>query len=273
MEFAVSAIFLLILLLPGFILQSAYTKGFWRWNSPTSARSLTEQIPAAVVLAGILHGAWTAIAARIGYPINLDAVVMLLLGTYGHDETHFDATLAALTGNPYKVFFYFLTLYSASGMLGYVSHWVVRARGWDRSTQILRFNNPWFYLLTGQITQFQESREDWDQIAGVVLTAVVHHQKEDWVYIGVIEDFFFDKSGDLDRVLLTLVQRRNLSADQELGGDIDSDDRYYHIEGDYFVLRYSEMSTMNLDYIFVTREPEPEVDSNINDRSKVELGQ
>ena len=29
-----------------------------------------------------------------------------------------------------------------------------------------------------------------------------------------------------------------------------------NIEGDYFVLRYSEMSTINLDYVFVTPESE-----------------
>jgi hypothetical protein len=150
MEFAVSAIFLLILLLPGFILQSAYAKGFWRWNSPTSARTLTEQIPAAVVLSSIMHVFWGTLAALAGYPVNLNAIVMLLLGSYGKDEAHFESTMSAFTSNPYKVFLYFLSLYCLSALVGYISHWFVREQGWDRSTRILRFNNQWFYLLSGE---------------------------------------------------------------------------------------------------------------------------
>src|SRR5438552_3865068 len=103
MEFAVSAIFLLVLLLPGFILQAAYTKGFWRWNNPTSARSLTEQIPAAVILASVLHAVWAGVSAGVGHPVSFDAVIMLLIGSYGHEEAHFDMPLNALTNNPYKI--------------------------------------------------------------------------------------------------------------------------------------------------------------------------
>lgn len=253
MEFAVSAIFLLVLLLPGFILQSAYSKGFWRWNSPTSTRSLTEQIPAAIVLSSILHAIWTSLSYVIGYPVNLNAVVMLLLGSYGSDEKHFDSTLHALTLHPYKVFFYFITLSAASASLGYLCHWIVRKTKWDRSTRILRFNNQWYYLLSGEITEFKESPEEFPEIDGVLLSTVVHHQKEDWLYIGLIADFFFDKAGDLDRVLLTSVERRALSDDNKQGSK-DAEDAYYPIEGDYFILRYSEMTTINLDYIFVTRE-------------------
>lgn len=264
MEFAFSAILLLIILLPGFILQSAYTKGFWRWNSPTSARSLTEQIPAAVVLSSILHVVWASLTAQVGYPISLDAVVMLLLGSYGHEEGRFAFTISAFTNHPYKVFFYFTSLYVASALLGYVSHSVVRNQAWDRSTRILRFNNQWYYLLTGEITEFKESPYKFPEIDGVLLTAVVHHQEQDWLYIGLIEDFFFDKSGALDRVLMTSVQRRKLSEDKESDGETNQ--KYYEIEGDYFVLRYTEMSTINLDYIFVSTEPEP-AGQSLDDRN------
>lgn len=168
MEFAVSAILLLVLLLPGFILQSAYIKGFWRWNSPTSARTLTEQVPAAVVLASVLHVLWATLTAGLGYPINLNAIVMLLLGSYGHDEIHFEATLRALTSNPYKVFAYFISLYCVSALVGYISHWIVRESGLDRSTRILRFDNQWFYLLRGEITEFKEAPESFPEIAGVI---------------------------------------------------------------------------------------------------------
>ena len=257
MEFAVSAIFLIILLLPGFILQAAYSKGFWRWNSPTSARSLSEQIPAGIILASILHAVWSGLYVFLGSPVDFRSVAMLLTGSYGRDDAYFGTTFAALTGNPFKIFIYFSSLYAVSALLGYIAHSIVREQKLDRKTRILRFNNQWFYLLTGEITEFKESAEVYPQVDGVFLNTVVHHGDGDYLYRGLVADFFFDKSGNLDRVLLRLVARRKLSNDRKPGEEFspyEPDDRYYEIEGDFFVLRYSEMSTINIDYNFVTPE-------------------
>lgn len=257
MEFAVSALVLLVLLLPGFILQTSYTKGFWRWNSPTSARPLTEQIPGGIVTASILHLIWTSVCAWLGHHIDLSALTMFLLSSYGHDDEFFKTTLASITHHPYKVFIYFISLYLGSALLGYLSHYLVRRYKLDRRTRILRFNNEWFYLLSGEITEFVEYPEDLGKVDGVYLTTIVHHSGKDYLYRGIVADFFFDKSGNLDRVLLTLAHRRPLLADREAGREFDHDeidDRYYSIEGDYFILRYSEMSTINLDYFFIEEE-------------------
>lgn len=283
MEFAISALFLLILLLPGFILHAAYTKGFWRWNSPTTTKSLTEQIPSSFVEAAVLHFVWVIVCSWFGYAINLSAVLMLLLGSYGHDEKYFETALNSLTDNSHKVFGYFISLYIGSALFGYASHYLVRKFKLDRKTRILRFNNEWFYLLSGEITEFKESTESPSNVEGnlfrricrrikaavisftenpasvdgVYLTSIVHHNDKDYLYRGIVADFFFDKLGNLDRVLLKLAHRRELSddrkSDQEYNRE-EIDGRYYNIEGDYFILRYSEMSTINLDYFFVMEE-------------------
>lgn len=274
MEFAVSAVFLLILLLPGFILQTAYTKGFWRWNSPTSPRSLTEQVPAGIVLASILHALWAAGAGLLGYTINLRAVVMLLTGAYGHEDAHFESALSAFTDNPYQVFFYFTSLYLVAALLGYISHFVVRKLALDRKTRILRFNNQWFYLLSGEITEFKGSSYEDEEVDGVFLTTVVHHADCDYLYRGLVVDFFFDKEGLLDRVLLTLAARRKLADDRKPGeeaGSPESEARYYYVEGDYLVLKYSEMATINVDYLFVVPETDvPEREETIESESSTQ---
>jgi len=261
MEFAVSAIFLIVLLLPGFILQTAYTKGFWRWNSPTSNHSLSEQIPAGIVLAGVLHVVWCAIAVALGHQINLQAIFMLLTGTYGHDEAHFDAAVSELTNNASRITFYFASLYLFAASIGYLLHFAVRRLRLDKTTRIFRFNNHWFYLLSGEIAQFADSPiQIDDEIDGLWLTTVVHHSDADYVYKGVVTDFFYDREGNLDRVYLTVAARRKLADDRqgEEIGSAESESRYYPIEGDYLVLRYAEMSTINIDYFFVVPEEPPE---------------
>lgn len=256
MEFAVSAIFLLILLLPGFILQTAYTKGFWRWNSPTSNRSLTEQVPVGIVFATVLHAAWISLAAVFGFAIDFGAVFMLLTGNYGHDDVHFDRAIAQLTNNPSRIFLYFATLDLVAAAVGYVSHFAVRQLRLDRRTRMLRFNNHWFYLLSGEIAQFQELTNIEEDIDGILLTTVIHHSEADYLYRGLLTDFFFDKEGNLDRVYLTLSERRRLSDDRK-DQEVESsaaEERYYDIEGDYLVLKYSEMTTINVDYFFLIPE-------------------
>jgi hypothetical protein len=95
---------------------------------------------------------------------------------------------------------------------------------------------------------------DAQDIDGVYLSAAVDQGPESLLYRGVVTDFWFDRNGNLDRILLTLAHRRRLSEDKEMpsNGDTSSttlpDERYYDIEGDYFLLRYSETKTINLDY-------------------------
>jgi hypothetical protein len=267
MEFAASALFLLILLLPGFIIQATYTKGFWRWNSPTSNVSITEQIPVAVVLASILHTLWATMAAALfGQYINIKTTLMFLLGSYGHEEEYFAEALKSVTDHPYKIFFYFITLYAGAVGFGYLGHYLVREFKLDRRTRFLRFNNEWFYLLSGEMTEFYEYRTRLPRPDLVYLTVVVHHSDSDYLYRGIVDDFFFDKTGSLDRVVLRLAHRRALSDDRKAEQEFSEEEinkRYYNIEGDFFLLKYSEMSTLSVDFVFIEDEDEDEGEAEV----------
>lgn len=260
MEFAFSALLLLILILPGFILQFTYTRGFWRWNSPNVNRPLTEQIPTGVVYAAVLHLIWASIWANYE-PINLKVLIMLLIGNYGNDEEHLEIILKSITDYPYHIAFYFLSLYLLSAILGYIGHSIVRKKKLDLKTRFFRFNNEWFYSLRGEVAEFNETPDIDGQVDGVMLTTVVHHgEKVNYLYRGFVYDFFFDKEGNLDRVVLMYADRRDLSNDKT--SDEDDSDRFYEIVGNYFIIRYSEMTTINLYYI--TFEPENDaVDTDI----------
>lgn len=63
----------------------------------------------------------------------------------------------------------------------------------------------------------------------------------------MLNDFYFDKEGQLDRLILQNVKRRPMSADKTAGGE--PADRFYPIDGDSFVLRYSEAITLNIQYV------------------------
>jgi len=255
MEIATSALLLLVILLPGFILQIAYAKGFWRWNSPTTNRPIVERVPTGIIIAGILHLIWIPLASCANNNvINLNTLVMFLTGKFGHDDELFSQALISLTGNPGYIAAYFFSLYIFSLGMGTLGHYLVRRFHIDHATRFLRFDNEWYYWLTGEITSFQETANVDGKIHGVYLTTVVHHSGCDYLYTGFVKDFFFDKEGHLDRVILENTERRKMSDDKI---PTSTDNRYYKIEGNYFVLRYSEMVTVNLKYVCLKPDNSP----------------
>lgn len=66
-----------------------------------------------------------------------------------------------------------------------------------------------------------------------------------------LEEFFINFDGQLDRVILSAVMHRPLSKDKLVNESEGHDEssRFYPIDGDYFVLRYSEAITLNVEYI------------------------
>jgi hypothetical protein len=70
--------------------------------------------------------------------------------------------------------------------------------------------------------------------------------KDAMLYTGVLDSFYFDAEGQLDRLVLQGVSRRPLANDKTI---VDDADRFYPVDGDSFVLRYSEMITLNVQYV------------------------
>jgi hypothetical protein len=97
-------------------------------------------------------------------------------------------------------------------------------------------------------------------VDGVYFSAVVDHASGSYLYRGIVYDFTFDRDGSLDTIVLTDAHRRRLTDDREESdptppvGPAQPDQRYYEIRGDFLVLRYAEIRTLNLDYFAVTLE-------------------
>jgi hypothetical protein len=243
MELAFSALLLFALVLPGIIVRYTYTRGARSWIIPPSTQSLPDQIAYSFIGALILHMVWASLISLCSgifqHRISLESILMLLLGTYGEDNERFPAVLNSIAGFPYQVTFYFLSLYLFSAILGYAAHETVRRQKWDRKYPLIRYDNPWFYFLTGEALEFAEY--NLPKPDGVYLTAVVQQGQEDYLYRGIVDQFAFDKDGNLDRVLLIGAHRRLLSKD---------DQKDYDIRGHFFILKYSEMHTINLEYVY-----------------------
>jgi hypothetical protein len=262
MNFAFPALVVFILTLPGIIAGYWYRKG--DWPIPIYVRPIAEETAYSVIIAAMLHTPWATFLHLTGFHIDLEPVLMFLVGSFGKDNDHLVSVVRSVTDHPSRVVIYFFGLYLLSAVTGFAAHKLVRTRGWDRKYEFLRFDNFWFYLFEGEILEFPDIPSAPQQIDGVYLSAVVQHGERSYLYRGVVEQYYFDRSGNLDRVLLALAARRDLSDDRapDQQHQVEGDSRYYGIEGDFFVLRYSEMKTICIEY-FVLSPTVPSIDQDV----------
>lgn len=260
MSFAFPALLVFLLVLPGIILRYSYARGPWGWASPTSMRRVSEELAYGVAFALVLHVVWLLLVRRLGFEPDVDSMLLLLVGNFGEGSRHLERVVGSVSGHYPGVAAYLVSLYGAAAVAGNVGHRAVRRLKLDHHTKTFRFDNYWYYMLTGEVLLFRENAGEYRRVDGVYLSAVVDHASGSYLYRGIVSDFTFDRDGALDTIVLADAHRRRLVDDRaETGppagvGPSAPDARYYEIRGDFLVLRYAELRTLNLDYFAVTLE-------------------
>jgi hypothetical protein len=222
-------------------------------------RRVSEELAYGVAFALILHAVWLAAVRWLGFQPDVEAMVLLLVGDFGEGR-HLDRVVSSVSGHYPGVAGYLVSLYASAAVAGNLGHRVVRRLKLDHLTKTFRFDNYWFYMLTGEVLDFRENAAEGRTVDGVYVSAVVDHASGSYLYRGIVSDFTFDRDGALDTIVLTDAHRRRLVDDRDEAGPpthvgpSEPDERYYDIRGDFLVLRSAELRTLNLDYFAVTLE-------------------
>jgi hypothetical protein len=242
MNIALPAFVIFLLLLPGFIFRSRIKR---------AERTSLDYSPfGQVVIEGVLwsiglHTLWLTLT-RVTVDRQLDTAA--LLGLLISDPSAQSRAVTAISENSVNVAAYAISLIVFSYFIPKAIRLIISNHRLDRAGK--RFNSffrfhqaPWYYLL------IVSDRED--EPAFIVVSAIVNIAGEAFLFTGILDEFFVDPEGRLDRLVLEGAMRRPISADKP-SGEIqrpDLTDRFYPIDGDYFVLRYSECITLNIEYI------------------------
>ena len=79
---------------------------------------------------------------------------------------------------------------------------------------------------------------------------VVRQGGDVYISIGSLVDYEFDRTGQLDRLVLKETSRRLLSRDKrslvKANKESSDDDRFYPIESRYFIIRYEDICTLSI---------------------------
>ena len=175
MNFAFPALLVFLLVLPGIVLRYTYARGPWGWASPTSMRRVSEELAYGVAFALVLHALWLALVRRLGFAPDVEAMVLLLVGNFGEESRRLDRVVASVAGHYTGIAGYLVSLYAGAAVLGNLGHRAVRRLRLDHLTKTFRFDNYWFYMLTGEVLDFRENAEEGRTVDGVYCSAVVDH--------------------------------------------------------------------------------------------------
>jgi len=237
MNIAFPALLIFLLFLPGLF----WTMAFYNTDSePLNYVPLTYKAMVSFFATFLLHMFWLSIMNHFPYfQINLREMLVLISGA---QSPLYTSTIKAINVSEIKsIVIYFVTIYAFAYALGKSFNYIVLRFKLDRF-KIFRFDNVWYYLFKGY--ELENIEPD-----GVIISAVMEFAGQGYLYQGYLESFFYDKEGNLDRLVLTDASRRKIESDKSNPENQSTETRFYPIDGDYFVLKYSEIKNLNVQFL------------------------
>ena len=255
MNFALPAITLILLLLPGILAVQGFLGRIGRKPSdPAGQAGLTWAGLIALLVAPLIHLVLTGVLHAFNAPPpDLHATLALLSGQF--EEGEFARAVNAVIGSPWQVTLYFIAASLLGLVLGSLAQRAVRATQLDRTFPAFQFASDWHYLFEGEI------RSDQPRPDFVVVAATVEHAGQAYLYVGVLRHYAVDRQGELARLHMNGVVRRPLGEDRVPGQEQrnpDSSGRFYPITGDELVIVFRDVRTLNVRYMFLKPRSLPE---------------
>lgn len=248
MNIAFGALILLLLLFPGILFRFAYLNGpYSRRNLQTS---VSDEVLLSLIPAFILQSlAFSCIDYLFKIQVNIGLLVRAILGTLSQGND-FD-----LLGKAVVPFFIFnLVMFIIGYLAGKFARYIVMKNNWDMKYHSLKFNNEWYYLLSGKIPDESGVFVDHAKVQLVQLDVLVESSEGTVIYSGILQTFYLSKTEGLDRIHLSNVYRRKLKDDvpptQKETDEKAFDARYYSMPGDLFVIPYNQIKNLNITYYY-----------------------
>jgi hypothetical protein len=245
---AFPALAILLLVLPG-ILYSRYssTAGAFRRQLPLTDE-LGQSLVAAIALQVIGLGVAICLSGCTKVTPDIEKALMLISGHFGKPENA-QAAIDSVALHWGWVLLYMSGVCIAGILAGLA--WRKAKGKYYASKRIKLFDNEpdarryeeWSHTIA-----YDGSLAEGEGVVKIIAT-IVDVGKTSFLYRGILEDIRWCQSGDPDHFVIRSAERRPIG-DKE---DHTTEDTatYYPISGDVFLLRYSEIKTLNLLFAIV----------------------
>lgn len=232
MNIALQTFLIILIFFPGYF----FTKAYFRVEE-TELKFLTfsNKTVVAIIASLLFHTiVLSFLIIILGCNIAPRKYLQLILFT-AHD-TSIDA-FPIRNREIFGTFLYIIFLSFLAYFVGNFFRYLIIKFNLDKRFSWLRFDNYWYYFF--KAFDFNQIEPDLLEIV-----ATVNLGEETYLYKGILEDYTLDRYGDLDKLIISSACRRDIKNDE--------DDIFYPIEGDYFLLKYTEILNMNVFFINLT---------------------
>ncbi|MEO1253289.1 MAG: hypothetical protein AAFY41_00200 [Bacteroidota bacterium] len=223
MNVAFGTLLILIFLSPGFVCRYAFLKG------PYSRKNLQPSLPNeifwSVIPAFFIQLLAIQFLKLVGFQPAIKELYLMVIGDPGVDFKIVNGELGAFL--IYSAALLFLSYFLGASARLIVTHFNI-----DLKYNILKVNNEWYYLFSGKLAE--------SEVDLIQLDVLVHSNSEKGttLYSGILEDYFLNKEGGIDRLYMIKVYR----------------DTKYEMPGDLFVIFGKDIININLTYFKLEEE-------------------
>lgn len=246
MNIAFPTFFILCLIFPGYILLKSLSK---KENTSVEHYGLDSSFVQALIISILIHLLSLFVVKKIGYNVIIEICIKILTGK---DLSTTELTI--ISESSLQIALYFIIVFISSFLLGKLIQKIFLLI-FPYKESFLSFDTPWFYELRGMISK--------DKKADITkVSCLVNLNEGSYLYYGILQQFYLNKDGSLDRIIIEEAMRRKIENDEASAtdGETSVDDRYYRIKGDKIILKYSDIKNINLEYYII--EPTLEEENN-----------
>ncbi|WP_068317039.1 hypothetical protein [Polycladidibacter hongkongensis] len=236
MNIALPAFLLIILIAPGYLFLSAFER---KEQTNLSSKPFDVFSAQALIIAALLHLTAMSLLSIVGELPDFDGFLKVLTGNK-LDSTDLQVLSVNIKGQA--------TYHASIAGLGFVlgkAAQAIRFKTNPYKESRFAYSLPWYYELRGQLSNLQNADI-------IKVSCTVQSAGETYIYSGFLGDFYLCPKGDLDRIVLLQAVRRLLSADPAERADAgvgSNSARFYEIKGDRLIIKYSDITTINMQYL------------------------
>ena len=250
MNLALPTLVFLVFLVPGFLFRRLYFSG--EFSEQYFKENFVSLIFPTLLTSIVIHLLSYILLSPFFKP-DTSTIGTFLSG----DNNNKDISLAIqnVLSNYKSILLYFIIASFIGGFSGWLTKLIIRNYKLDRKYKILRFQNEWHYLFSGELLDFPNVPGRTGNIDLAYVDTLISTNEGTVLYSGLLDDYVLSSSNGIDRIYLKNVKRRFLKDDLQLNTEPEKD-RYYFMPGDFFVIPFNKIINLHISYYKIELEPE-----------------
>lgn len=251
MNFLFTSVLVLLIVAPGLAFFRAYYSD--RFSIRYSRLTVTDQVFRSIVPAVTVQAIAIFVVDAIfkSHVVRLDVLGIMLTGA--KDDATLLASFEVVQGSLGQLVGYHLFMIAVGAIAGWQCRRLVRNLKWDRRFTWLRFDNKWFYLLSGEVVEFAEGEavtdfSDAALIDYVMVDVLVKVEEGNILYTGIVVDYELENDGGLKSLQIKGAKRKGVAQSESKAPSDTEKTSTHDIRGNVLVIPNSQIINLNITY-------------------------